>query len=116
MPVPGLTPVFGLASRMYRIVRPIRNRHYLAFIRQFACVGCKTERRYREAMHTGPHGMGQKSSDLDTLPGCRSCHRELHSIGQIRFQFRYQVDFAGLQIMFQEFYKQEFPSKCQTIT
>jgi hypothetical protein len=108
--------VYAISGQMYRIVRPVRDRHFLSFIRRFPCVGCKTSRRYREAMHTGPHGLGQKASDMDVLPGCRPCHRELHAIGPARFQFQHKIDFVELQTMFQGFYKQEFPARCQTIT
>ncbi len=103
--------VYGVAGKMYEIVRPIRDSRYLRFIRRFACVGCKTERRQREAMHTGPRGMSQKASDLDALPGCNSCHRELHRIGPMKFQTRHKIDFAELQIMFRGFYRVEFPQK-----
>lgn len=105
--------IYGLAGRMYQIVRPTRDRHYLGYIRRFPCVACKTERRQREAMHLGPHGMGQKASDTDALPGCAPCHRELHAIGPARFQFRHKIDFAELTVMFRGFYCLEFPNRCQ---
>jgi hypothetical protein len=106
-----LKTVFGIAGKMYRLVRPARDRHYLAFIRGFPCVGCNSSKRQREAMHTGPHGMGQKASDLDALPGCRQCHQELHSIGPMKFQSRHRVEFTDLQIMFRAFYLLEFPNR-----
>lgn len=103
--------LYGIAGRMYQHVRPVRAPHYLAFIRRFPCVGCKTERRQREAMHTGPRGLGQKASDLDALPGCRPCHQELHRIGPVRFQERHKITFADLALMFQGFYQLEFPAR-----
>lgn len=69
--------LYAVASKLYRIVRPVRDRHYLQHIRTFPCVACKTTKRQREAMHTGPRGLSQKASDRDSLPGCRPCHREL---------------------------------------
>jgi hypothetical protein len=57
------------------------------------------------SMHTGPHGIGQKASDLDALPGCPTCHRELHQIGPVAFQEKHRIDFANLRAMFQSFYQ-----------
>ena len=34
-----------------------------------------------EAAHTGPHGLGQKSSDLSAIPLCRVHHRAVHRCG-----------------------------------
>ena len=104
-------PVYGIAARIYRYLRPVRSPHYLGFVRRFPCVGCKTERRQREAMHTGPRGLGQKASDSDALPGCRQCHRELHRIGPAKFQQRHNVEFPALITMMQGFYVLEFPAR-----
>lgn len=109
-------PLYGISSSLYRHMRPVRNPHYLSFLRRFPCVGCKTERRQRDAMHTGRHGMGQKASDLDAVPGCRQCHQELHRIGTTKFQSRHKIDFAGLISMFQAFYRLEFPGRQEAIT
>jgi hypothetical protein len=89
-------------------VKPVRDPKYLAYVRQFPCVGCVTTRRPREAMHIGPHGIAQKASDLDCLPGCRECHRELHKIGPVKFQERRKIEFAILQRMFRRFYCLKF--------
>jgi hypothetical protein len=105
--------IYGLAGVIFRIVRPTRDPHYLGYIRQFPCVACKTERHQREAMHTGPRGLGQKANDSDALPGCAPCHRELHAIGAARFQYRHKIDFAELTAMFRGFYCLEFPTRCQ---
>jgi len=77
---------------LYLRQQPVRDRRYLAFIRRLPCIGCGRQRGI-EAMHTGPHGLGQKASDLNALPGCRQCHRELHQIGPVRFQERHTVNF-----------------------
>ena len=103
--------LYAVASRLYQIVRPVRDRHYLQHIRTFPCVACKSTKRQREAMHTGPRGLSQKASDRDSLPGCRPCHRELHRIGAARFQVKHGIDFPALIVMFQEFYSIEFPSR-----
>ena len=107
--------VWGIASTLRRISRPVRDPKYLKFIRDFPCVGCGTTRRQRDAMHTGPHGLGQKASDLDALPGCRECHRQLHQIGPVKFQERHKITFADLIVMFQQFYRLQFPERHQEI-
>ena len=104
--------IYGIAGKIFESVRPVRDPHYLKFIRQFPCVGCKSIRKQRDAMHVGSHGMGQKASDLDALPGCRQCHQQLHAIGTMKFQSRRKIDFAELKMMFQGFYKVEFPERC----
>ena len=86
--------LFAIASRMYQIVRPVRSRHYLAFVRSWPCIACGTTRRYRDAAHVGPHGISQKACDLSTIPACRVCHRELHRLGPVRFQLKHGLDFA----------------------
>ena len=45
--------LYAVASRLYRIVRPVRDRHYLQHIRTFPCVACKTTKRQREAKARG---------------------------------------------------------------
>jgi hypothetical protein len=103
--------VYGIAGRMFRSTKPVRDRHYLQFLRRFPCVGCSTERRQREAMHTGPRGLGQKASDDDALPGCHQCHLELHAIGPALFQLRHKIEFSDLIEMFQSLYRNEFPHR-----
>lgn len=86
--------LFAIASRMYRMVRPVRSESYKAFVRSFPCIRCGTVRRLRDAAHIGPHGIGQKASDLDTVPACRICHRELHRLGRVKFEMLHGLDFA----------------------
>ena len=90
---------------MYQGSKPVRDREYLKFIRLLPCVACGRRKWGMQAMHTGPHGIGQKASDLDALPGCPTCHRELHKIGPERFQFKHHLDFEALRTMFQHFYQ-----------
>lgn len=96
--------VFGIASKLYRFVKPVRSAHYLSFVRSYPCVGCGTIRKKREAMHIGPHGMGQKACDLQTAPGCRDCHQQLHRIGRVRFEMLHEVDFQEIIDMLHQFY------------
>ena len=85
--------LFAIASKMYRSFRPVRSEGYKAFVRSFPCIACGSVRRRREAMHIGPHGIGQKASDLDTLPGCYLCHKELHRLGRVKFEMLHGLDF-----------------------
>lgn len=66
----------------------MRDAKYLSFIRKLCCVVCGSYRGV-EAAHFGAHGMGQKASDLDTLPLCYKCHRtgsrSYHVLGARRF-------------------------------
>lgn len=89
---------------LYRKSAPVRDPKYLKFIRLLPCIACGKVRFVRDAMHTGSHGLGQKASDLDALPGCRMCHRELHRIGPVRFQAKYRIDFAERRATLNKFY------------
>ena len=70
------------------MVKPIRNRVYLRWIRSLPCLVCHTTRAV-EAAHTGPHGISQKSSDLSAIPLCGRHHRtgddSYHRLGPRRF-------------------------------
>jgi hypothetical protein len=91
-----MTRAFQLRSRpWYRKNPPEKNPAYLAFIRKLPCsVCCKTWGI--EAAHFGGRGLGQKSSDLQTLPLCRKCHRtgpeSYHTLGPRRFAEVHQID------------------------
>ena len=93
----------------YRPSEPERDWQYLRFIRQFPCAACG-RRGGIEAAHVGPHGLGQKASDLQTIPLCRKHHREgpdaLHKLGPVKFQTLHRLDFIALVMMFQKFYRE----------
>ena len=55
-------------------MKPVRNSEYLRWIRTLPCAVCRATRGV-EAAHTGPHGLGQKSSDLSAIPLCARHHR-----------------------------------------
>ena len=110
-----ILPIYGIAGCPYKKSKPVRDDHYRAFIRRFPCVGCGTERRLRDAMHIGPHGLGQKACDLQTTPGCRQCHRELHKIGRPAFERKHKLDFAGLIAMFHSFYRLEYAKRADML-
>ena len=71
-----------------RRTKPVRNPAYLRWIRSLPCSVCRT-RWQIEAAHTGPHGMGQKSSDLSAIPLCARHHRTgndaYHHLGPSKF-------------------------------
>ena len=95
--------LYGFNFPLRRHPRPDRSPEYLRFIREFPCIACGKTRGI-EAMHAGPHGLRQKASDFDALPGCRECHRTgphaLHRIGPARFQQYHDIDFHDLQTLF----------------
>ena len=86
----------------YQRSKPVRDRAYLAFIRCLPCIGCLKTWGV-QAMHSGPHGLGQKASDLDTLPGCPRCH-EAYDANPRQFAERHQLDIPALIRRFNEFY------------
>ena len=68
--------------------KPVRNPAYLRWIRGLPCIVCHS-RWQIEAAHTGPHGLGQKSSDLSAIPLCVRHHRtgndSYHQLGPSKF-------------------------------
>lgn len=83
---------------------PSRSRAHLAFIRTLPCCVCGRTRGV-EAAHTPrvlgvmgggstyvSRGMGQKRSDLETIPLCRLHHEEQHRSGWPHFILTYQLD------------------------
>ena len=69
-------------------MKPARNPGYLRWIRTLPCAVCRTARTV-EAAHTGPHGLGQKSSDWSAIPLCAKHHRtgddSYHKLGPRKF-------------------------------
>ena len=104
-----ITPYSIRPGEMYRGVKPVKDESYKRFIRRWPCIGCGTWRGI-EAMHTGPRGLGQKSSDTSCLPGCRRCHEELHKVGPVRFQEIHQINFDALRAYFQQQYALKYPA------
>ncbi len=58
---------------VYRATKPIRDEARRRFCKRYPCIGCGQTWGI-DAMHSGSHGLGQKSCDTTTLPGCRKCH------------------------------------------
>ena len=80
-------------------MKPARNPGYLRWIRTLPCSVCRTTRSV-EAAHTGPHGLGQKSSDLSAIPLCAGHHRtgddSYHKLGPRRFAEVHQVNLQAI--------------------
>ncbi len=70
-------------GKLYQFVKPVRDPARRQFVKKLACIGCGRTWGI-DPMHTGPHGIGQKSCDFSTLPGCRRCH-ELFDADPIGF-------------------------------
>jgi hypothetical protein len=70
---------------------PTRSSAHLKWIRTQPCVVCFSKRNV-EAAHVGSRGMGQKCSDLETIPLCQLHHREQHRIGLKGFVEKYKLD------------------------
>jgi hypothetical protein len=103
--------VYGIASRLFRVVKPVRDSKYLAFIRTFPCCGCG-QSWWIEAAHTGPHAYSKKASDLLAIPLCRKCHEKFDK-APAKFAYANHIDVEALTTMFQHLYRVEFPERHQ---
>ena len=77
---------------------PARNYKYRAWIRSLPCAVCGITPTH--AAHTGPHAIGQKSSDYTCIPLCDNCHLfspdSLHRIGRQEFEQHHNLEIAAL--------------------
>ena len=104
--------VYTIASRLYRVVKAVRDAKYRAYIRTFPCCGCG-QSWWVDAAHTGPHALSKKASDLTCIPLCRKCH-EAYDRNPAGFAYRragWSVE--DLQLMFQHLYRLQFPERHQ---
>ncbi len=80
-------------------MKPRRNPRYLAWIRTQPCCVCGSTQRI-EASHTGPHGIGQKSSDSSAIPLCAKHHRtgidSYHRLGPRKFSEKHDLDIPAM--------------------
>ena len=80
-------------------MKPPRNPSYLNWVRSLPCSVCRTTRGV-EAAHTGPHGLGQKSSDFSAIPLCGRHHRtgndSYHRLGPQRFAEMHQLNIRAI--------------------
>jgi hypothetical protein len=102
--------VYTIASRLYRAVKPVRDRLYKAFIRTFPCAGCG-QSWWIDAAHTGPHALSRKASDLLCIPLCRGCH-ESYDAAPADFAWTHnQMDVEALTLFFQHVYRERYPER-----
>ena len=100
--------LFAIASKLYRSIKPVRSEGYKAFVRSWPCIACGTMTMPRDAAHVGPHGIGQKASDLDAIPACRKCHARLHKLGPLAFQAAHDLDFREAIALLHHMYTLRF--------
>ena len=90
-----MQPIFGIRSeRLYQPSKPVRDPLYKRSIKSLPCCACGKSWNVDPA-HTGPHGLGQKASDLDCIPLCRKCHK-LFDADPYGFAERMRLNIAAL--------------------
>ena len=96
-----IQPMAVRSERMYCGSRPVRDPKYLRYIKRQASVvsgfgGC-------DPAHTGPHAVGQKSSDLDVIPLTRKEHDQFDADPR-GFALKHGLDIPNLIAQFNEMY------------
>ena len=86
----------------YQRSKPVRDAEYRRFIKRLPCAAC-LRTWWVDACHSGPHALGQKSSDRDCIPLCRAHHAEFDQC-QWKFAERHGLDIPALIRRFNEFY------------
>ena len=80
-------------------MQPVRSPGYLEWLRTLPCSVCRRTHGV-EAAHTGPHGLGQKSSDLSAIPLCARHHRSgddsYHKLGPRKFAEVHQLNIPAM--------------------
>lgn len=75
---------------------PPRDWRYRQWVRSLPCLVCHSAPS--QAAHTGPHGIGQKSSDYSCIPLCHWHHTDgnlaLDRIGRARFERTHGIRIA----------------------
>ena len=90
-------------GQLYQGAKPERDEAYKRFIKRLPCVVC-LKTWWVDPAHTGPHGIGQKSSDYSCIPLCRKHHDEFDKC-QWRFAYQHHLDVPALIAMFNSFYQ-----------
>jgi hypothetical protein len=76
-------------------MKPVRDPHWLRFIRSLPCSvpGCRL--RNVEAAHTGIRGIGQRATDYNAIPLCKPHHwlwsTSYHALGRRKFEQVHQI-------------------------
>ena len=82
---------YGIRSEIrYRPAKPARDPEYRRWVKRLPCAACGRTWGIDPA-HTGPHGLGQKSSDLKCIPLCRRCHDAFDAAPQ-EFAEQHQIE------------------------
>lgn len=89
-----IIPHAVLPGPLYRAVKPVRDRHYLQFLKTWPCSGCGQSWGIDPA-HTGPHALSRKACDLQAIPLCRKCH-EAFDAAPARFLAERKIDLPAL--------------------
>ncbi len=82
--------------------KPERDALYLEWIRSLPCLSCG--HRGVDAHHTTSAGMGQKGPDIATVPLCRPCHIQLHTIGWVAFEAEKSVNLREAAKRYREWF------------
>ncbi len=90
---------------VYLAVKPIRDPDYLRFIKRLPCVSCLGT-WWIDPCHTGGHGLGSKSCDMQAIPLCRKCHREFDADPH-GFAESHRLDIPTLVRVFNSFYERK---------
>ena len=87
---------------IYKAEKPVRDPQYRRFIKRLPCVACLKTWNV-DPCHTGPHGTGQKSSDLSCIPLCHKCHNAFDAAPYV-FAEKHGLDIPALILQFNQFY------------
>jgi len=66
-------------------LKPLRDKIYLALIRQIPCLSCGSLPSQACHIRIGFNGTGIKPSDSQTLPLCHDCHHRQHTMSEKKF-------------------------------
>src|SRR5260370_32165269 len=82
-------------------MKPSHTPAYLSFSRRQPCCVCGKSWGV-EASHTGPRGLGQKSSDESCIPLCWIHHRvgrnSYHNLGRVKFSEIHNLDIPSITL------------------
>lgn len=81
---------------------------YKRFIRREPCVVCGAASQHHHVVPDGWGKMGGKVSDYRGAPLCWRCHAIFHRIGRKRFEEKFRIDLAEVQIQCLEKYISAF--------
>jgi len=71
----------------FQKVKPFRSEAYLKFVASHNCCNCNKIDATVIAHHEGKKGMGQKITDLRSVPLCFACHTTRHNVGKWPWEY-----------------------------